>query len=133
MALETNIPGYMLMGDADTVFGAAMHDGTYGEVVKLDLTRTADLVEIDNGQGGNLAAILTKARFEMDIEVVFPADKSAPGIGDQIDFPLAGVTGNITGNIKVLWASKDARKLSFSAAYWDSIGEVVAAALPAAP
>jgi hypothetical protein len=130
MAFETNIPGYLLMGDADTVFGCAMHDDTYGEVTRLDLTRTADLTEIENRVGGNLAAILTKCRFELEIEMIFPSDKTAPGLGDTIEFPYADVQGNITGDIKVMWANKDARKLSFRAAHWDSIGEVTAVSLP---
>ncbi len=128
MAFATNIPSGLLLGDASVVFGTAACGGTWGEVVKLDLTRAADIIEVENGRGGDLAAILAKERFEMDIEVVFPAGKAAPGLGDQVAFPLAGITGNITGGIKVLWASRDARRLSFQAAFWDASGAGAAAA-----
>jgi hypothetical protein len=114
------------MGDAGTVFSTVEHADTYGEILRLDLTRPADLTEIENRTGGNLAAILTKGRFELEIETVFPASATPPALGDQIALPLAGLSGNITGDIKIMWANKDARKLSFRVARWDGMGNTTA-------
>ena len=136
MSFETNVPGYLLLGDDETnVWGTAMLDNTFGEVTKLDVVRDADLNEIENGQGGLLAAILTKLRWEMDIEVVVKnfatPTSSLPTIGQQVTFEEAGVKGNIIGGIRLMWATKTAKKLAFRAAHWDSIGEVTAATVGA--
>jgi hypothetical protein len=128
MAFETNIPGHIVLGPANSnVWGTARLGDTWGEVTKLNVVRDADLNEIKNGAGGNLAVILTNLRFEMDQEMTIKADATLPEIGQQITFEDAGVKGNITGGIRLVWATAAAKTIAFRAAHWDAIGEVTAA------
>ncbi|MBB5351107.1 hypothetical protein HNR46_001341 [Haloferula luteola] len=123
MAFETNIPGHILIGDENVIFGTCALGDTFGEIMSFDLTRTADLQEIENCVGGLKAAILSKPRFEMEIETLFDDSITLPELGGAITLPLAGLVARITGDIKVGWTNNGSRKLSFKASHWDSMAE----------
>lgn len=123
MAFETNIPGHVLIGDENVVFGTCALGTTYGEISSFNLTRTADLEEIENCVGGLKAAILRKPRFEMEIEALFDSSGTLPELGGAITLPLAGVVARITGDIAIKWEKTGGRMLSFKASHWDSMAE----------
>lgn len=123
MAFATNIPGHVLIGDENVIFGTCALGTTYGEISTFNLTRTADLEEIENCVGGLKAAILRKPRFEMEIEALFDDTVTLPELGGSITLPIAGVVARITGDIQVKWEKTGGRMLSFKASHWDSMAE----------
>ncbi len=123
MAFSTNIPGHILIGDEAVIFGTAALGDTYGEITSFNLTRTADLEEIENAVGGLKAAILRKPRFEMEIETIFDSTVTLPELGGAITLPLVGLVARITGDIQIGWTNTGARSLSFTASHWDSMAE----------
>lgn len=123
MAFATNIPGTILLGDENVIFGTCALGTAYGEIVSFNLLRTADLQEIENCVGGLKAAILTKPRFEMEIEALFDDSVTLPELGGSITLPIAGLIARITGDIAVKWSNNGARMLSFKASHWDSMAE----------
>jgi hypothetical protein len=120
MGFGTNIPGHILIGDDDIVFGTVMLGNTFGEIIKCDLDRTANEIEIEKANGGLRALILANPHFMLDLETQFSSNVTAPALGDPVTFPLAGVIGRITG-IKPGWEAKGSRKLSIKAGHWDSM------------
>lgn len=123
MSFSTNIPGHILIGDENVIFGTCALGSTYGEVTSFNLTRTADLEEIENCVGGLKAAILRKPRFEMEIETIFDASVTLPELGGSFTLPIVGLRARITGDIKIGWTNTGARSLSFKASHWDSMAE----------
>jgi len=139
MAFDTAIPGYLLLGESNVRFDTASITTAdlvaWGEITKLDFARKADMTELPNHLGGNLAVILHKLRLELDIEIIIATDVAMPGPGDQIVFPGADgaaseLKGNILGEVKLMWANATAKKLSFRAARWDYMGDVTATTIP---
>lgn len=126
MAFETNIPGYVLIGDENVIFGTCALGDAFGEIHTFNLTRTADLQEIENCVGGLKAAILNKPRFECEIEALFDDSVTPPELGGAITLPLAGVIARITGDISIKWDKSGARMLSCKASHWDSMAEETA-------
>lgn len=120
MGFGTNIPGHVLIGDDDVVFGTVMLGSTYGEIIKCDLERSANEIEIEKSNGALRALILANPHLMLDLETVFSADITAPSLGQPVTFPLAGVIGRIT-SIKPGWEAKGSRKLSIKAGHWDSM------------
>jgi hypothetical protein len=128
MSFNTNIPNHILIGDEDVVFGTCMLGTTFGEIMKCDLDRSANEIEIERGTGGLLALILANPKFALDLETVFTDDVTPPELGQSITFPLAGVAGRVL-SVKPGWTNKGSRMLSIKAAHWDSMN--VAGANPA--
>jgi hypothetical protein len=125
MGFNTNIPGHILLGDEDIIFGTAMLGDEFGEILKCDLERTGKEIEIENSRQGLRAVILANPGFALDLEVTFDATVDPPGMGDPIEFPYAGVIGRVMPGAKIMWASGAQRKLSFKAAHWDSMATTV--------
>lgn len=120
MAFNTNIPGHILIGDDDVVFGTAMLGDDFGQILSFDLDRSGNEVEIEKNTGGLRAMIIANPAFKVDMEVEFSADVALPGLGDPISFPLAGVAGRILA-VKAGWKSRNSRKATIKAAHWDSM------------
>lgn len=124
MGFNTNIPGHVLIGDEDIIFGTAMLGEEFGEILKCDLERTGKEIEIENSRNGLRAVILANPGFALDLEVTFDASVEPPAMGDSIVFPYAEVIGRVLPGAKISWASGSQRKLSFKAAHWDSMAVV---------
>jgi hypothetical protein len=120
MSFNTNIPNHVLIGDEDVVFGTCMLGTVFGEIMKCDLDRSGNEIEIEKGTGGLLALIIANPKFALDLETVFTDAVTPPELGQSITFPLAGVTGRIL-SVKPGWTNKGSRMLSIKAAYWDSM------------
>ena len=121
MGFNTNIPGHVLIGDEDIIFGTASLGDEFGEINKCDLERTGKQIEVENNRLGLRALIIANPGFALDLEVTFDAGVSPPGIGDPILFPYADVVGRVLEGAKIMWEKGTQRKLSFKAAHWDSM------------
>ncbi len=120
MALNTTYPGYISIADSpeNIIFGTVQVGSAFGVCQSAAVKRTADKEELDAAQGSLLAAILRKTRFELTLKTLFTADKSAPGIGERITFPLVGVVGHIL-DVSVDWENTQGRQLGIEATSWD--------------
>lgn len=105
---------------ANIVFGTAMIGDTYGSVISANIKRDGQLEEITS-YGNLLAAIIANPSFELTLNTVLTADVAIPGMGELIDFPLAGITGRIMPGIEVAWEELGHRGLSITAKSWDSL------------
>jgi hypothetical protein len=121
MAFTTNIPSHVLLGEEGVIFGTVELASAYGEVRSATVAREADLVEIENNVGGLKAAILSKPRFELEMEVVFDAAVALPELGGSIALPFAGLRARILGGIQIKWSNKAEKMVSFKATHWDSM------------
>ncbi len=122
MPFETPITDNILLGDDAILFSTASLGTDFGEIMKCELERTGKEIESENNKGGLRALILANPGFALSMDVTFDINVDPPGPGDAIVFPYAGVTGRVLFGAKISWESKSERKLSFKAAYWDSMG-----------
>lgn len=128
MALATQYPGPIQISgnSANIVFGTVQVSttigNTFGNAVSASLKRTADQEMFMQEQGSLLALILRNPRLEFSVRCNFSAMSGvvAPGLGETIAFPLAGVVGRIL-DVTVEWADQANRQLSIEATAWDSI------------
>lgn len=121
MAFNTNIDSHLLIGDEDIIFGTTALGDDFGEITKCDLERTGKEIEIENNRGGLRAFIIANPGLALNIEAIFDASVEPPGLGDPITFPYAEVEGRVMPGAKITWEAGGTRKLSFKAAYWDSL------------
>lgn len=111
----------LILSDNDAiVFGTAMIGDQFGEVKNAGVKRTSDKVEVENSVAGLRALILKKRRFELTFEARLDSDIEAPGEGDMITFPYAGVVGRIF-DPEIKWESGGVRMMSFTATHWDEL------------
>lgn len=122
MALETRYPNEIVIGDDPTnaVFGTCMLGDTFGSVESASVNRESDLEEIKACGNKLKFAILSNHRFQITLKTLFFADVAAPGQGESINFPIAGVMGRILKS-SVEWEKGGQRMLSIEATSWDSL------------
>lgn len=122
MALATQYPGFIVIAEdpQNIIFGTCQISDAFGEVKSAGIKRTADKEELDNAKGALKAAILKKPRFELTLKVLFTAEKDAPGIGEQIVFPLVEVVGRIL-DVSIDWEDNTGRMMTLTATKWDSL------------
>jgi hypothetical protein len=121
MSFNTNIPGHMLLGDEDIIFGTAMLGTEYGEIISCSLTRPGSEIEIENNRGGLRAVILANPHFELQLEATFDQQVEPPAMGESIVFPYAGVIGRVMPGAEITWSNRGSRMLKFTAKHWDSM------------
>lgn len=120
MGLDTQYPENLLIGDDAVVWGTAMLGTAFGQVKSASLDRNADQQQILNGNTTLRALILTNPRTALSLTTTFDEDVTAPGLGEEVSFPLVGVTGRIT-SVKPAWSENGARELQIEASHWDSL------------
>lgn len=120
MGLSTQYPLNLLIGDDAIVWGTAAIGPIVGQVRSLSLKRTGDQQEILDDYGSLRAFLLTKVRSEVSLQILFDADVTAPGLGEEIGFPLVGVSGRIL-DVTPEWSEDGARLMSIEATHWDSM------------
>lgn len=123
MAFNSNIPGHILIGDDDIIFGTCMLGTEFGEITKADLERGGNEQEIPNNRGGMRAVILANPHWVLSLETTFDATVDPPEMGEEITFPYAGVKGRVMPGAKIAWEQNGSRKLSFSAKHWDAMSD----------
>lgn len=122
MGLETRYPGEILIADdpANLVWGTCALGETYGSVESANVDRASDVDELVKCNGILLAAVLSNHKFQLTLKTIFTVDVIAPGIGESIDFPLAGISGRIL-KAGVEWEKKGHKMLSIEATSWDGL------------
>jgi hypothetical protein len=114
------------LGDNTMLVGTAMLGNAFGQIESATVSREAEVQEIE-AAGGNLRAVVLKnIRFELDMEVIFDASVTAPGLFDLITLPFAGVQGRVMPGASVKWSKGKERLLSFKATSWDALSGAVA-------
>ena len=125
MSLNTTYPeNYIIISDnpANIVFGTCTLGDEFGKVKSCGLKRNSDqdIIKKANNQG-ILAIVLTNPKFELTLDTQFTSEIEPPGIGDEIEFPLAGVVGRIL-EIDVKWEENGQRGMTITATSWDTLG-----------
>lgn len=122
MALATQYPGFIVIADTpqNIIFGTCQIGDDFGEVKSAGVKRTADKEELQKATGSLKACVLKNPRFELSLKVLFTADKDAPGIGEQIAFPLVEVVGRIM-DVSIDWEDSSGRMMTIEATKWDSL------------
>lgn len=122
MSFNTKYPGkHIIVADdpENIVFGTCMLGDTFGEVISASVKRGANEQELE-GCGGRLRAIMmNKMNFELTMEVLFTAEKPAPGLAEIITFPVAGVQGRVMAGVEIKWEKDGQRMLSIPAKSFD--------------
>lgn len=109
------------LGNQDIVWGTAMLGTTYGQIENTDENLTANLEEIKDALGNNMTVLLVNERFELDLTAILDANASSPELGDDITFPSAGITGQITERGRT-WTAGGVLKIKIKAFHWKSMG-----------
>ncbi len=121
MALTTKIPGEIIIADDpdNIIFGTCMLGSTYGSVESASVKRGADMEEIKKCGGKLLAVIMKNATFELTMKCIFTDEVDPPGLGDLIQFPLAGIKGRVVPTVDVEWEKEGQRMISINCKSWD--------------
>lgn len=104
------------------IMGTAELGDEFGEVRNARLRRVGNGQEIENSVGGLRAYLLKNPRFELELEIIFDGGKAYPGLGEKIDFPLAGLTGFVL-SAEFSWASGQQKAYKLTANSWDSLAD----------
>lgn len=126
MAFETRYPGEIVIAEdpENIIFGTCLLGDTYGSAESASVVREADITEIEKCGGNLLALVMSKPRFELSLDVLFTADKTAPDLAELITFPIAGIQGRILPPIEIKWEKKGQRMLTIKATSWDVFAAV---------
>ena len=120
MAFSTSLGNNLLaLGDNSVAFGTCMLGTSFGQVKSASLKRANDRKLIAACQGSLRAAVMANARFELTLKTIFDGDVTAPGLGEEITFPLAGVAGRVM-DVSVDWNEDGERELTIDATSWDA-------------
>ena len=109
------------LGSARPIMGTAMLGSTFGKVKKLDIERTGDEVELDDGAGGLRAHVIQKPGVTGNFEVFFDASVPVPGLYNLITLPDIGVAVRIMTGVKITYSSAEERGMAFKGMMWDSL------------
>lgn len=109
------------IGNASINFGTCVIGNVYGQVESASLERTAEEVGIPDCNGSLQAMLLVNPGFTFNLSAIFPSTGALPVLGEAVAFPEANVTGNVM-SFTVNWSNREARKITLTAKYWDSIG-----------
>lgn len=110
-----------VIGNQNLLFGTCQLGSTYGTIEDADENLTANLQEIMDCCGGTQAVILSNEKYELSMTVTLAADAVLPVLGDDITFPTAGITGQITERGRK-WSQGGVVKMSLKAFHWKSMG-----------
>jgi hypothetical protein len=109
----------LLLGD-QVVWGTCMLGEDLGTVVSCRLKRTGNLQDLSNQDGILKAMLMLNPRYELELETVFDAGVSVPGLFDVIDFPYLQLSGRVT-EADIAWERGTERALSIRASQWDAL------------
>lgn len=117
-----------VIGNQNLLFGTCQLAGTWGTVEDASENLMATLEEIMDCCGGTQAVLMKNEKYELDITVTLAADATLPELGEDITFPTAGITGQITERGRK-WTQGGVVKLSLKASHWKSMGSEPAVAV----
>lgn len=111
----------LLSGNSHHVFGIVGLGNTYGTVLSYSETDEVDEFIFEDEQGDAGAVLLHNDRKQVEVECLYDSTKTAVTIGLEITLP--DTTKARVTQIKRTEGNKDARKISFTAKRWKSIGD----------
>ncbi len=117
-----------VIGNQNLLFGTCQLGSTWGTIETADENLTAKLEEIMDCCGGTQAVILSNEKYELGLTITLSADATLPVIGDDIAFPSAGITGQITERGRT-WNQGGVVKMKLKAFHWTSMGSTPAVAV----
>lgn len=109
------------VGNLNLLFGTVQLGTTYGQVEDASEDLSANIENILDGDGNTQAVIFKDEKYELDMTVILSSTAVLPGLTDDITFPSAGVTGQITG-VGRSWSAGGMVKLKLKASHWKSLG-----------
>ena len=110
-----------VIGNQSLLFGTCQLGNTWGTIEDADEKLTADLEEIMDCCGGTQAVLLKNEKYELDMTITLSSTATLPELGEDITFPTAGITGQITERGRK-WSQGGVVKMSIKAFHWKSLG-----------
>lgn len=111
----------LLLGEAHPVIGTAMLGDEFGVIKRATLVRSGKRVEITDDAQSLRILLITNPGYELVLEVCFDIGVTAPGLLEEMDLPLVGVTGRVMEGLSVMWEEGNERMMSIPLAQWDSM------------
>jgi hypothetical protein len=109
------------IGNQNLLFGTCQLGQTWGQIESADEKLMADLETIKDCCGGAQAVLLLNERFELSMTVILSSTASLPELADDIAFPTAGITGQITERGRK-WEAGGVVKMEIKAFHWKALG-----------
>lgn len=110
-----------VIGNQNLLFGTCMLGQTWGQIEDADEKLIADLEFIKDCCGGNQTVLLMNERYELTLTVILASTATLPELGEDVSFPTAGITGQITERGRK-WTAGGCVKMEVKAFHWKSIG-----------
>lgn len=115
------MPSIPNIGNQNVSFGTVECGNAFGTVEQASLNEFQNEYEIPDAAGGIQALLLTNPGLEFTFTAMFTTDVEKPARGTAIQFPGAGVIGNVISS-NITWANREQRKIQITAKYWESMG-----------
>jgi hypothetical protein len=109
------------IGNQNILFGTCALGETFGQIESANEQLLADLEYIKDCCGGNQTVLLLNERFELSMTVILSSSAALPELADDISFPTAGITGQITERGRK-WEAGGVVKMDIKAFHWKSLG-----------
>jgi len=109
------------IGNQSLLFGTCMLGSTWGQIESADEKLLADLEFIKDCCGGNQTVLLTNERYELSLTVILSSAATPPELAEDVSFPTAGITGQITERGRK-WEAGGVVKMEIKAFHWKSMG-----------
>jgi len=109
------------IGNQNLLFGTCQLGTTWGQIETADEQLMADLETIKDCCGGAQTVLLTNERYELSLTVILSSAATLPELADDISFPTAGITGQITQRGRK-WEAGGVVKMEVKAFHWKSLG-----------
>jgi hypothetical protein len=116
----------LLLGNEQPVLGTVMLGDAFGVIKHATVTRSGKRELITDEAKTLRLLLITNPGFECMLDCCFDATVTAPGLLEQIDLPLVGVTGRVMEGVSVQWEDGGERMLSIPVAQWDSMESATA-------
>jgi hypothetical protein len=114
----------IILGPNNHKLGTCEIDKTFGTVKSAELDESVSEHEFEDCCGDAAAVLLNKHKYTLSLTILWTAGAAVPNIGQQINFPAAGITGNITNKV-ISWENGGDKMMKLKASHWVSIGNAV--------
>lgn len=111
----------LIHGDAKAVIGTVMLGTQFGTIKIARLTRTGEVIELDDGGGGLRGIIITTPGVELELECAFELEVTAPAPLTQILMPYMGIAGRVMPGAQISWEQGKERGIRIPVSQWDSL------------
>lgn len=109
------------IGNLNLIYGTCMLGSTWGQIDDASEELIADLETIKDCCNNTQTVILSDERYELEMTVMLSSTATLPELADDISFPTAGITGQITQRGRK-WEAGGVVKMTVKASHWKSLG-----------